>query len=100
MSLSRKDILASARALLLVLVAVVVSNWSSLTSSVTTSIIPSNLADHARAVRRSALPLPDRLRLLGHLDAQGANQIPRLLGGDGLVSRDDSVLSARQRSPG
>jgi hypothetical protein len=42
--------------------------WSSLTSSITTSIICNDLADHARAVRRSALPLPDKLRLLDHLD--------------------------------
>jgi hypothetical protein len=69
-------------ALMLVLVAAVVSNWSSLTSSFTTSLIRSDLADHARAVRGSALPLPDKLWLLGHLDAVvrekiGAGATPR-----------------------
>jgi len=56
MSLGCKEILAGAVALLLVLVAAVVSNWSSPTSSFTTSIIRSDLADYARVVRRSALP--------------------------------------------
>jgi hypothetical protein len=73
MSLSRKDILAGAVALRLVLVAAVVSNWSSLTSAITTSIIRNDLADHARTVRRSALPLPNKLRLLDHLDALDAH---------------------------
>jgi hypothetical protein len=73
MGLSRKDILAGAGALLLVLVAVVVSNWSSLTASLTASIIHSDLADYAKAVRRSALPLSDKLRLLDHLDALDAH---------------------------
>jgi hypothetical protein len=72
MGLSRKDILAGAGALLLVLVAAVVSNWSSITSSLTASIIRSDLADYAKAVRRSALPLPDKLRLLDRLDALDA----------------------------
>jgi hypothetical protein len=68
MSLRRKDILASAVALLLVLLmAAVVSNWSPLTSAITTSIIRNDLADHASAVPHS--PLPDKLRLLDHLDA-------------------------------
>ena len=58
MSLRCKEILAGAVALLLVLVAAVVSNWSSLTSSFTTSIIRSDLDDHAKLVLRSALPLP------------------------------------------
>jgi hypothetical protein len=58
--------------LLAVLVAAVVSNWSSLTSAITTSIIRSDLADYARTVRRSALPLPDKPRLLDHLDALDA----------------------------
>jgi hypothetical protein len=48
MSLSRKDILAGAVALLLVLVVAAVSNWSSLTSSITTSNIRSDVADYAR----------------------------------------------------
>ncbi len=71
--MSRKDILAGAVALLVVLVVAVVSNWSSLTSSITTSIIRSDLADYAKLVRRSALPLPDKLRLLDHLDALDAH---------------------------
>jgi hypothetical protein len=69
----RCKVLAGAGALLLVLVAGVVSNWSSLTSAITTPIIRSDLADHAGAVRRSALPLPDKLRLLDHLDALDAH---------------------------
>ena len=73
MGLSRKDILAGSGALLLVLVAAVVSNWSSLTSSITTSIIRSDLTDYARIVRRSALPLPEKLGLLDHLDALDAH---------------------------
>ena len=68
-----KDILAGAVALLAVLVVAVVSNWSSITSSITTSIIRSDLADYAKLVRRSALPLPDKLRLLDHLDALDAH---------------------------
>jgi hypothetical protein len=71
--MSRKDILAGAVALLVVLVVAVESNWSSLTSSITTSIIRSDLADYAKLVRRSALPLPDKLRLLDHLDALDAH---------------------------
>jgi hypothetical protein len=73
MSLRCKEILAGAGALLLVLGAAVVSNWSSLMSSFTTSIIRSDLTDYARTVRRSALPLPDKLRLLDHLDALDAH---------------------------
>jgi hypothetical protein len=52
MSLRCKEILAGAVALLLVLVAAVVSNGSSLTSSFTTSLIRSDLADHARPMRQ------------------------------------------------
>jgi hypothetical protein len=73
MGLSRKDILAGTVALLVVLVAAVVSNWSSLTASLTTSIIHSDLADYAKLVRRSALPLPDKVRLLDRLDALDAH---------------------------
>src|SRR5262249_12834979 len=73
MGLSRKDILAGRVALLVGLVAAVVSNWSSLTSSPTASIIHSDLADYAKAVRRSALPLPGKLRLLDRLDALDAH---------------------------
>jgi hypothetical protein len=73
MGLSRKDILAGAVALLVVLVAAVVSNWSSITSSITTAHIRSDLADYARIVRRSSLPLPDKLRLLDRLDALDAH---------------------------
>jgi hypothetical protein len=56
MSLSRKHILTGSVALLVVLMVVVVSTWSSLARSITTSIIRNHLADYARTVRRSALP--------------------------------------------
>ena len=45
-SLSRKDFLAGPVALLVVLVAAVLSNWSSLTSAITTSVIRNDLAHH------------------------------------------------------
>jgi hypothetical protein len=73
MGLSRKDVLAGAVALLVILVVAVASNWPWLTSSITTSIIRSDLAHYARIVRRSALPLSDKLRLLDHLDALDAH---------------------------
>jgi hypothetical protein len=91
MSLRCREILADAGALLVVLVAAVVSNWSSLT----TSTIRSDLADYARAVRRSALSLPDKLRLLDHLGHCCAIRLNR----SGAISRTrPSLIHAARRA--